>query len=123
VSDRPSTLAWCRQCNSPLVFTFIVPRCEWYCVTCGGAWPFLGEPSVNATEKRLAKADDVKAQFIEAAKGLIVAHSKHEGCPLCFGPEADGTYHREHATPEQIAASDTALATLIWLQTKRRAVA
>ena len=121
-TQKPKTLAWCLHCNQPLVFTFIVPRHEWYCLTCGGAWAFFAESTVNATEKRIAKAKAVKERFVKLADGLIVSHSKHEDCERCFGPQSEGTYHRDHATAEELAASDAALAALRAAQTKRRDV-
>lgn len=109
---EPTRIPWCRRCELPIVPTFLIAFKEFYCTGCGNSWGYFTEPTIEATPERLAAREAHIEEFQRVTKPCIVTHSKLQDCPRCFGPDALGNDHSEHATPEEVAASTQAWAAL-----------
>lgn len=96
-------------CGEPLVGTMIFPKAEYFCTVCGSAYGIFGAPDrADATPELIARHKDIERKFSTIAKDCIPPGSQRVGCPECVR----GAYHQDHASEEELAASDAAYAEL-----------
>jgi hypothetical protein len=95
------------------MFTMVFRGKEFICLRDGRLYTYFGPPTgADPTPELEARCDALKAEFTEHAKALICAGMYLESCPKCHTPGQLGEHHALHATDEEWAASDAALA---WL--------
>jgi hypothetical protein len=95
----------------PLIGTMLFPKAEFYCLDCGGHFGFLQPAGAAWTPELEEQLQALKADWDEHVKGkAIVERGWDRYCALCNPGQS---YHMDHATPEQLAAHEGALA---WLK-------
>lgn len=99
-------VATCPYDGDPLVMTFAFSGYEFICLRCGRLYGFLEPRAVPATPELEAKIIERRAEFEPFAKAILTPGSYHDGCELCVA----GEQHLDHATADEVAASDAALA-------------
>lgn len=105
-----SIMAGCPGCRAPLIATFAFSGSEFYCLECGQRVTFLGPVSLNAAEHQ-ERYDALKAEWDEHVVGKLLVHGGiHRDCERCQAREDYD--HLAHATDEELAAHEAALA---WL--------
>ena len=107
MAESQQRIATCIYCASPLVPTFAFGGSEWYCMECRRALPYMQSHMVPQTPELEREAAGLRAQFRDIAKDCIPYGSRLKGCGKCAGED-----HLEHATEEEIAASEAAYAKL-----------
>ena len=92
------------ECGEPLVTTFVVPGKEMLCMGCGAAYAMFQPDMVDATPELETRQEQHATTLKEIASACIPPGSYLHGCSKCDA----GEYHRDHAPPEEIKASDAA---------------
>ena len=94
------TIELCPNCNEPLVWTFINPGCEWYCINCKDSYPmFCDSVSIEYDDPKF-KYYEIKQRiykniFKAISKDFIPKRCYRNGCKLC---EKREEYHYQHLT-------------------------
>lgn len=98
----------CRSCKEePLVLTLAFRGKEFICLGCGTLYEFFGPRGEQDTPELTEKMDLRKQQWIEITAGHIPHGSSFRDCEKCTFGEYD---HLGHATPQQLADHEAALA-------------
>lgn len=115
--ERPSSVAVCR-CGAPLVSTMVFPKKEWVCVECAATYGMFDANSKTTTDELWERYEALRALWVEhAVPRLRVGRWWLRDCEKC-SPRAE--YHEAHATDEERAAHQAALA---WLADRAKAAA
>lgn len=92
----------CRDCGTPLLWTFRWAYKEYFCMNCGGTWGMMGAGiSVEETPELKLKYRIVKRIWDSLYKGgllLPVSRYTRKDCKKC---EAGGD-HNDHLTKREI---------------------
>lgn len=97
-------------CGKPLVHTMIFSGAEYFCPDCKGQYGIFGAPEqIEAIEANRQLQAERQAAFLEMRKDCIPYGSQRIDCDKCGGWEN----HRNHATPEEITASEVAYAVIL----------
>lgn len=108
IIKQPKT-AMCRLCeNEPLVWTRHWRHKEFICLGCGHLYEWLEPKPAESTPEILALSEARDKEWEENAKGLLTPHSWHTDCEKC--DRGSGEYHAQHATEEERAAHEKAVA-------------
>jgi len=85
----------CRDCDTPLIFTFLWAYNEYYCINCGVPTEFLGNKYMVLTRELKAKKTVVE-KFWKGLRKSMLPNGRYQmtGCKKC-GPED----HNHHETP------------------------
>lgn len=90
-------------CELPLIWTFIFPGSEWFCMECKHAYPMMNAPDqIEATEENKKLSDDRKKAFHELTEDYIAPTVYHRDCEKCGNFEE---YHILHVSDEAIKKS------------------
>src|SRR5260221_945059 len=64
MNRQEKTIKVCGDCQVPLIWTFLFPYNEYYCLNCGGKWGMLGAgKDVSVTKELLLKQAIAEAVF------------------------------------------------------------
>lgn len=112
--ERPYALC---PCGAPLIGTMAFPKAEFYCLECGRHLGFLDPSMGKASAKLTARYEALQAEWDEnVGNALIPPRSwRLDTCDKCH---VGGEPHSTHATTEELAAHDAAIA---WLEERREA--
>lgn len=103
-------MATCTRCAAPLISTMAFCKYEFYCLECGTHLGFLSPIGQPGTPELTARYEALKAEWDEhAGAKLLTDDGWHADCTLC---ERRGEPHSAHATAEERAAHQAAVA---WL--------
>lgn len=109
-------MACCPRCHRadevdvPLICTLAFSGAEFYCLECGGRFGWLDPIGRKPTEEITAHQERLQAEWDEhAGKKLLTRGAWHQDCEKC---KPGGETHLEHATDEEKAAHEEAMA---WL--------
>lgn len=99
--------AGCPSCKAPLISTMAFSGVEFLCLECGRTCGWL-DPYKLDSEEAAERMAALQAEWDEHAAGKILPEGRfrRDGCELCTGDSS----HREHATPEELAADAEARA-------------
>ena len=92
------TIELCPHCKEPLVWTFINPGCEWYCINCKSAFPmFCDSISIEEYDEDF-KYYEIKQRiykniFKAIEKDLVPKRCWKNTCKKCVG---HNEYHFQH---------------------------
>jgi hypothetical protein len=102
----------------PLISTFAFSFAEFYCLECGGRFGWLEPIGFEVTDELQAHHDRLRAEWDEhAGHKILTVGARHHECEKCM---VGGEDHTEHATDDDRAAHEQALA---WLAERARGVA
>jgi hypothetical protein len=97
-------------CGKPLVNTMIFSGAEYFCPDCKGTYGIFCSPEkVERNDANEKLQEERQETFNEMRKDCIPYGAQRIDCDKCKGRET----HRQHATPEELAASDAAYAKLL----------
>lgn len=99
----------CPDCGEPMVWTFIFPGSEWFCLNCKGDFPMFcwGEKIYDDDDRYKyysIKQKIYKNIFKAIEKDYVPVGSYRKGCKKCFGEKRE--YHIEHLTKTQKLKND-----------------
>lgn len=98
------------DCGCPLIFTLIFAGSEYFCPNCKGTYGFLGAGKIVDLTPDLRRRNQlVEAWFNDLVKDFIPGGARLSRCEKCKGEET----HLEHATDEEIEASERAYEALM----------
>ena len=82
------------ECGTPLIFTFLWPYKEWFCLSCGEATEFLGRNYTKLTLELRVKLRVVNKIWKSLRSSLLPRTFKYRrnGCKKCDTGEDHG-YH------------------------------
>lgn len=104
-------MGMCPRCDTPVISTMAWRSYEFYCLECGAHLGFLSPRAAESTPELIARYDALKAEWDEHAGGKLITQGGWlQECSVC-APR--GETHEAHATAEEIAAHEEALA---WLR-------
>lgn len=103
--------ACCPNCGAPLISTLDFPKYEFYCLECGHHCGFLSPVAGEPTPERTERHEALQAEWDEhVGRKLLLHNGWLHDCERCQ-PHAEA--HAAHATSEEWAAHEEALA---WLR-------
>ena len=103
-------LTVCPNCSHPMVWTFMIPYSEWYCLNCGYDY--------GAIKELIVKQKLYKDIFNQLYKHIFPPRSCKINCKKCNLGEHE--YHIEHATELEILKDQTARKLLKYFIGKRK---
>ena len=92
------TIELCSYCKKPLIWTFIYPGCEWYCLNCKSSYPmFCDSITIDEYDKDFKYYEIQKRIykniFKAITKDFMPKCSYKKGCEKC-----EGEIHYKHLT-------------------------
>ncbi len=87
------------DCGNPLIWTFMVPRNEWFCWVCKSSYPMMNVEQVDETEKLADKLKADKKEFDVLYKHYASPNSYRGQCKKC---DKRDSYHADHLTKLQM---------------------
>ncbi len=108
VETKRPPMAMCR-CGEPLICTLAFSKFEFYCLCCGRKYGWLDPSPADPTPELDARYATLKAEWDEIAPALI-GGVMLDTCDTC---KATSAAHWNHATDEEKAAHESALAKLV----------
>jgi hypothetical protein len=113
IEKRP--MAVCPVDREPLIATLAFPKKEFICICCGRLYEFMfqnGPAAADPTPELDARYAELKAEWDEHVGGKLIPPRswRLDTCDKCH---SGGEYHREHATEQELAEHEEALA---WLR-------
>lgn len=106
------TITCCKRCKTPLVWTYIYPGAEQYCIECGTSFGFLdgGKIERKATPGMIKRKEQVDKQFKKAVEGYAYGGCTYDNCHRCQNPtEPNDKYHIWHLTDDEKKAHAAAM--------------
>lgn len=91
-------------CGTPLIWTFMFSKAEWFCRVCRTPFPMLNTERVDVTAELLLAKEENERWFDDIAKDCIPYRSRLCNCAKCDG----GEDHLDHATDDEIERSGLA---------------
>lgn len=101
VENHMAPIAVCK-CGAPLIYTFVFPKYEWYCLDCGTKYGMFDAIIVHNPDEELCERERTYLEeWDENVSGrLIVPRSWLTNCLKCkMGDEH--AMHYQHATEEE----------------------
>ena len=98
------TIELCPVCEQPLVWSFIYPGCEWYCINCKEGYPmFCDSISIEKSNENY-KYYEIKQKvysdiFKAITKDFVPNRCYKNKCKKC---EDRTEYHSKHLTEKEI---------------------
>ena len=111
MAERVAPMATCPRDGAPLIATMAFRKAEFYCLECGARLGFLSPRPAAPTPELDARYEALKAEWDEHARHAVLIHGWYENCDKCKAGLSE--YHPAHATAEELAAHEAALA---WLK-------
>jgi hypothetical protein len=98
----------CDYCATPLIWTFLFPYKEYYCLNCGRTWGMLGAgKNVEITKELILKRNIAETIFKQLhGKGWLLPQSTY-GYTKCK-VEKNCRNHNEHLTKKEIEWNEVA---------------
>lgn len=109
-------MAVCPSCGAPLISTMVFPKFEFYCLECGGKFGLMTPEAAKETPALRARYEALRTEWREHAPAIISPCSWKTDCEAC-APHRRDNPHAAHATDEEIAAHEAAMA---WLAERVR---
>ena len=93
----------CPGCYNPLIFTFIVPGAEYFCMSCKGSFGIFYGIRTPHTKELQKQYNELKAQFDKASEHFVPGGCTKEGCIKCTRQkEANDKYHIWHLKEDEM---------------------
>lgn len=97
MKDKRITI--CPHCNEPMVWTFMIPYSEWYCLNCGHSCGCMNGKTIYATDELIIKQKMYKEIFKALYKNIMPHTAQRTDCKKC---KELNQYHYKHATKKEI---------------------
>lgn len=97
-------IAICPHCGEPVIFTYLYPQSEYYCLMCGRSYGIFGCERTSITLELKYKKQVYEAVFKAIYKYIVVPRSWKNNCEKC---NPMGEYHTEHASDKEKIQDNT----------------
>lgn len=98
----------CEDCQVPLIWTFLFPYYEYYCLNCGGKWGMLGAgKDIPETKELLLKQKIAQAVFDQLYGKHRLLPKGQYGYSKCKA-EQNCRNHNSHLTKKEIEWNEAA---------------
>jgi hypothetical protein len=122
MSTRERPMATCPHDGAPLIATCAFRKAEFYCLECGARLGFLSPAPAQATPELNERYEALQAEWDQHAGAALLGDGAwHRDCPKC--EVGVGEPHRAHASAEELAAHEAAIAWLEQRAAKRNGTA